>query len=172
MELRLEIPRLAALISLVATYHPRGLRVLLGDDPEPTLGELDEILRGISSRPDLGTSIESGRPSQAALDLVCRLGPVAQTIDRAGGWPVIADSARAVQRLEPLAWNLFAESVLWVGAGSKLNPDGGHQARIALRYGVSIPTVAKWRVEVPNLIARHALQGGQRVLCHPDRIFD
>ena len=169
MELRLEIPRLAALISLVATYHPRGLRVLLGDDPEPTLSELDEILRGISSQPDLGTTIETGRPSQTALDLVCRLGPVAQTIDRAGGWATIADAARTVQRLEPLAWNLFAESVIWVGTGSRLGT-GGHQARIAVKYGVSVPTVARWKADVPVLIARYALQGGQRVLCS-DRLF-
>jgi hypothetical protein len=162
--LRSEIPRLAALINIVATYHPRGLKVLLGEDPEPTLADLDEILQGISDKQELGVFIDGGRQSQAALDLVCRMGPVSLTIDKAGGWDNIAAAARQVKEHEALAWSLFAESVIWTGKGSKLN-SSGHQARIAIKYGVSVPTVRRWWHETPLLIARLALQGGATVLC-------
>lgn len=163
--LRSEIPRLATLLSIVATYHPRGLRVLLGDEPEPTLGELDEILKGISSKADLGTTIDGGRPNQAALDLICRMGAVSLAIDRAGGWDNITWAAREVKTAEPIAWHLFAESVLWVGKGSRLENEGGHITRIATKYGVTYRTVLRWKDETPRLIARLALQGGPKVLC-------
>lgn len=160
-----EIPRLAALISIVATYHPRGLRVLLGEDPEPTLGELDELLNGITNKADLGTTIDGGRLTQTALDLVCRMGHVSLTIDKAGGWDNIAASAREVKEYEPQAWNLFAESVQWVGKGSRLENQGGHLTRIAIKYKVSARTVLRWKEAVPRMIAKVALQGGLRVLC-------
>jgi hypothetical protein len=163
--LRSEIPRLAALINLVATYHPRGLKVILGEDPEPTLADLDEILQGISDKKELGVFIDGGRQSQAALDLVCRMGPVSLVIDQAGGWDNIAASAREVKEYEPQAWNLFAESLLWVGRGSRLENEGGHLSRIAMKYKVHTRTVIRWRDEVPRMIARLALQGGLRVLC-------
>jgi hypothetical protein len=53
---------------------------------------------------------------------------------------------------------------MWVGSGSRLNECGGHLERIAAKYRVSVPTVYRWRNEVPNLIARHSLAGGQSVL--------
>jgi hypothetical protein len=160
-----EVPRLTALINVIATYHPRGLKVLLGDDPEPTLGELDELLNGITGKADLGTTIDGGRLTQTALDLVCRMGPVSLTIDKAGGWDNLTASVREVKTLEPQAWNLFAESVLWVGHGSRLESEGGHLSRIAMKYKVHTRTVLRWREEVPKMIARLALQGGLRVLC-------
>jgi hypothetical protein len=163
--LRSEIPRLAALINIVATYHPRGLKVLLGEDPEPTLADLDEILQGISDKKELGCFIDGGRQSQAALDLVCRMGPVWLVIDQAGGWDNIAASAREVKEYEPQAWNLFAESVQWVGKGSRLENQGGHLTRIAIKYKVSARTVLRWKEAVPRMIAKVALQGGLRVLC-------
>lgn len=163
--LRSEIPRLAALINIVATYHPRGLKVLLGEDPEPTLADLDEILQGISDKKELGCFIDGGRQSQAALDLVCRMGPVSLTIDKAGGWDNIAASAREVKEYEPQAWNLFAESVQWVGKGSRLENQGGHLTRIAIKYKVSARTVLRWKEAIPKMIAKVALQGGLRVLC-------
>ena len=163
--LRSEIPRLAALINIVATYHPRGLKVLLGEDPEPTLADLDEILQGISDKKELGCFIDGGRQSQAALDLVCRMGPVSLTIDKAGGWDNITASAREVKEYEPQAWNLFAESVQWVGKGSRLENQGGHLTRIAIKYKVSARTVLRWKEAIPKMIAKVALQGGLRVLC-------
>ena len=164
-EIMSEIPRLAAVITIVATYHPRGLRVLLGVDPEPSLADIDEILQGITEKKDLGCFVDGGRQAEAALDLVCRMGPVSLVIDKAGGWDNIAASAREVKEYEPQAWNLFTESVLWVGKGSRLENEGGHLSRIAAKYRVHTRTVIRWRDEVPRMIARLALQGGLRMLC-------
>lgn len=161
--LRSEVPRLASIITLVAQYHPRGLRVLLGQDPEPTTEELADLVNDISSREDLGVQVDTSSISQEALNLVCRMEGVDEIIEMARGWPNVSAAARDVQLLEPLAWNLFAEGIMWVSCGSRLNEEG-HLARIAHKYGVSVPTVSKWRTDVPLLIARNALLGGQSVL--------
>jgi len=162
--IRSEVPRLAALIALIAHYHPRGLRVLLGDSPEPTTEELAELLDSLQQQDDLGVMVDGGVKAGEGLALYCRVEPILEIVDLAGGWAEIQACARQVRSLEPLAWNLFAECVMWVGSGSRLN-EGGHLERIAQKYGVSVPTVYRWRNEVPKLIARHALLGGQGVLC-------
>lgn len=162
--IRSEVPRLAALVSLVAHYHPRGLRVLLGESPEPTTEELAELIESIQDKPVLGVSVDGGGQGGEPLNAFCRVEPLLEIIDLAGGWPKIQESARQIRGLEPLAWNLFAECIMWVGSGSRLNECGGHLERIAEKYRVSVPTVYRWRNEIPNLIARHSLAGGQSVL--------
>lgn len=168
--IRSEVPRLAALVTLIANYHPRGLRVLLGESPEPTTEELAELVESLQDKPDLGVSVDGGAQGGEPLNAFCRAEPLLEIIDLAGGWPEIQESTRQVRALEPLAWNLFAECIMWVGSGSRLNECGGHLERIAAKYRVSVPTVYRWRNEVPNLIARHSLAGGQSVLFFSDGI--
>ena len=168
--IRSEVPRLAALVTLIANYHPRGLRVLLGESPEPTTEERAELIEGLQGRPELGVSVDGGSQGGEALNAYCRVEPLLEIVDLAGGWPEIQESVRQVRALQPLAWNRFAEFVMWVGSGSRLNECGGHLERIAAKYRVSVPTVYRWRNEVPNLIARHSLAGGQNVLFFSDGI--
>jgi len=149
---------LAAVIELVAIGHPQGLRVLLGEAPEPSVEEILSLMAPMQGD-DLGNRVQTFSRKETALDRLCGVEPILSVIQAAGGWGGIVKAVQEVREFERIPWGIFSEGARWIGLGSKLN-GSGHQQRIAEKYGVSLPTVAKWRVEVPRMIARLALRGG------------
>ena len=156
--LRNLVYRLAAVIELVAIGHPQGLRVLLGEAPEPTVDDLLSLMAPMKGD-DPGTPVQTFSRRESALNQICGVEPILSLIEAAGGWEGIVKATLEVREFERIPWGIFSEGARWIGLGSRLN-GGGHQQRIAERYGVSLPTVAKWREEVPRMIARLALRGG------------
>lgn len=129
---------LASLIFDVLAFHPRSLRLLLGKTPSPTSKEFFDLYPHQRS--------EGKSPSPSPWDL----------IEIPGGWPAIQNATRKVREKNPLAWNIFAEYLMWVGQGSRLSPCG-HLERIARKYGVGVATIYRKKKAIPLLIAKEVL---------------
>ncbi|MFA0887702.1 MAG: hypothetical protein ACC613_01250 [Synergistales bacterium] len=148
--------KLALLIETLVTIHPRGLKILLGEAPNPTCEDIAETFFSAQGE-DLGVRIQVNRDRQDALNLLCKAQVIQDLVDLAGGWEGLQAATREVREVEALAWNLFADSVRWVHCGSRLNNGTGYAVRIAERYNVSVRTAVRWRPEIPKIIARIAM---------------
>jgi hypothetical protein len=153
--------RLVAVIELILGYHPKGLRVLVGE-VEPTVGELDAILRcvlalgdGLPGRVAAAFSSSPSSPQERAMG---RAAALLGIVEEAGGWGHLATAARFYREAYPQTWAIFADHVLTIAPGgvSRLEAEG-QLARIARKHNVGIRTVAQKRQTVPEAIARYAL---------------
>ena len=87
--------RLAAVIELVAIGHPQGLRVLLGEAPEPSVEEILSLMAPMQGD-DLGNRVQTFSRKETALDRLCGVEPILSVIQAAGGWGGIVKAVQEV----------------------------------------------------------------------------
>jgi len=151
--------RLAAVIELILEYHPKGLRVLVGE-AEPTTAELDEILRCVcGSGGDLPARVTAAFPSSPQERCFLRAAAILSIVAEGGGWAGVASMAREFRELYSETWEIFRLHVEWVklGGGSRLEYDSA-LLRIASRFNVSTDTVQRKRRFVVDAIAGAAIR--------------
>lgn len=147
-------PVLVAVIELLIAYHPKVLRILLGEY-EPTLLELAEIVRNASEPAD-GARVSSGARSRQLAALM-RGESIQDAVDRVGGWRQLAEAALFYRDRFPATWGIFADHVMHIASGDipRIEERSLLQS-IAETYGVSRSTVSEKRRLVPYAIARYA----------------
>ena len=152
-----QVRRLVAVIELILEYHPKGLRVLVGD-AEPTTAELDDILRSVCAR-DLPTRVSAAFPNSLQERRLVRADAILDIVSEGGGWAGIAEMARQFRELYSETWEIFRLHVEWIdaGGGSRLEKDTVLM-RIASRFNVSADTVRRKRRFVVDKIAEAAIR--------------
>lgn len=147
-------PVLVAVIELLIAYHPKALRILLGEH-EPTLFELDEVVRNASAPAGVGRVSGGARSRQLAA--LMRGEAIQDVVDRVGGWRQLAEAALFYRARFPTTWGIFADHVMHIASGDipRIEERPLLQS-IADAYGVSRSTVSEKRRLVPYAIARYA----------------
>jgi hypothetical protein len=150
-----KISALVAVVELLLEYHPKALRILLGECV-PTLMELAEIVRSASEAPDGGYGAAGLPHSKQLTDLVRGEG-MQRVIDDVGGWSQLAEAVQFYRKAFPTTWAIFVDHVLSIVPGGVSRIEEQSQlARIAQKYGVRPATVCEKRKIVPEAIARYA----------------
>jgi hypothetical protein len=154
-----QVRRLAAVIELVLEYHPKGLRVLVGET-EPTTAELGEILRCVCGYGnDLPARIAAAFPSSPQERALMRVDTLLNIVAEGGGWAGIAMMAREFRELYSETWKIFSLHVEWIdtGGSSRLERDTA-LLRLSTRFNISVDTVQRKRRFVVDKIAAAAIR--------------
>lgn len=149
------IPSLVAVIELLLAYHPKAIRILLGEH-EPTLMELAKVISAASEH-DEEAPQQSGEPQSRQLADMVKGEGIQRIVDEVGGWKQLAEAVLYYRDAFPSTWGMFADHVLSIipGGASRLEEESQLQ-RIADQYLVTPPTVIARRKSVPYAIARYA----------------
>ena len=151
-----QVKRLAAVIELILKYHPKGLRVLVGDI-EPTTAELDEILRCVEGN-ELPLRVAAAFPSSPQERGVMRAETIIAIVGEGGGWSGVAAMAREFRNLYRETWEIFRVHVEWIdSSGSRIEQDSALR-RMAVRFGISEDTIQRKRRFVIEKIAAAAVR--------------
>ena len=151
-----QVKRLAAVIELILKYHPKGLRVLVGD-VEPTMTELDEILQSVEDN-DLPFRIAAAFPSSPQERGLMRAETILSIVDEGGGWAGIAQMARDFRELYSDTWEIFRTHVEWIDNGNSRIEQDSALRRMAVRFGISEDTIQRKRRFVIEKIAIAAIR--------------
>jgi len=152
------VRRLAAVIELILTYHPKGLRVLVGEC-EPTTAELAEILQCVcDSGPDVSPRVAAAFPTSPQERALISVDTILDIVAEGGGWAGIAAMARQFREVRSEDWAIFHAHVLWVKpcGASRIGQDPV-LLRIADKFGVCPDTVTRKREAVVYEIAKYAI---------------
>lgn len=151
----MKIPSLVAVIELLIAYHPKAIRILLGEH-EPTLMELAQVIRAASEH-DEEAPKQNGEPQSRQLADMVKGEGIQRIVDEVGGWEQLAEAVLYYREAFPATWGVFADHVLSIipGGASRLDEES-QLRRIASQYKVSMPTVIARRKDVPYAIARYA----------------
>lgn len=153
------IEKLAAVIELILEYHPRGLRVLVGE-VEPTTAELNEILGCIcSTESEPSARVAAAFPNSPQERSLMRAESILTVVNEAGGWAGIAAMAREFRELYSETGEIFRTHVEWIeaGGGTRKEYDTALM-RLATRFDVSVDTVRRKRRFAVEMIASAALR--------------
>lgn len=146
---------LAAIIELLLSRHPRGLRVLLGECPTPNAEEVRLLFA--EGRDDLGVRVEGGASVPLAEQMVMNVERFNEVIGAAGGWKHVNAMVKEWAAIFPSSWRIVVDCVRCVRRGTP-KIDGGQVGRIAERFGVDTETVRLRRKAFPEQIADYILQ--------------
>jgi hypothetical protein len=153
------LTRLAAVIELILTYHPKALRVIAGEH-EPTLMELSEVVLNAGDHDAAGiisAALSESIPASGQLASIVRGEALQRIIDDAGGWDHIVEAVSFYRNSFPTTWAIFVDHLLTVApGGSSRLEDEAQLARMAEKYGVRRATLCEKRRIVPEAVARYA----------------
>ena len=149
------IPRLVAVIELLLQYHPKALRILVGEYV-PDLMELSEIVQAASEVEENAPNA-SGLPKSKQLANIVRGESIQSVIDEVGGWEHLSEAVRLYRDNFPKTWAIFVDHVFSVEPGRATRLEEQTQLkRIADKHGFCIATICEKRKIVPEAIARYA----------------
>lgn len=146
---------LAAIIELLLSRHPRGLRVLLGECQPPNAEEVRLLFA--EGRDELGVRVEGGASVPLAERMVMNAERFNEVIGAAGGWKHVNAMVKEWAEIFPNSWRIVVDCVRYVRRGTP-KIDGGQMARIAERYHVDLDTVRLRRRAFPECLADFILQ--------------
>ena len=154
-----QVEKLSAVIELILEYHPKGLRVLVGE-VEPTTEELNAILQGICrSDSEPSARVAAAFPTSPQERSLMRVESLLNVVSEAGSWPGIAAMAREFRELYSDTWEIFRTHVEWIETGGGTR--GEYEpalVRLADRFKISVDTVQRKRRFVVDMIASAALR--------------
>jgi hypothetical protein len=151
--------KLVAVIELILRYHPKGLRVLVGE-VEPTTEELNQMIRSAEKYDeDLVTRVVRPFPSSPQERALIRADTILSIVNDVGGWKGLAIMARECRELRSESWEIFRLHVEWikVGGGTRLE-NGTALQRIAERFRISPDTVLRKRHYIVSAIVEAAIR--------------
>ncbi len=157
---------LAAIIELLCSHYPAGVRAISGDTTPPDLDDWEELIQSVS--PSQGESVHvqcDQSPDGHVLTLIGQAEKIMNIVNKHGGWPRIVEAVKRYRVGSPTDWGLFVRymEVLNCPVRSGLS-DYYTVERICQDYHVDRKTVLARRTMVPSLIAYDVVFGAQLML--------
>ena len=151
-----DVRRLGALLGALARYHPQGISDLLGSARPLEADEWSETLSFALPDPGVRERVSGSRSTDGFFWGLAAGLDAEKTIEKAGGWGAVVESARRFRESAPKDWNLFVEAVAAKTSPLKSRIGTPPMERISRKYGVSQKTVLRRLEKVPSAIASGA----------------
>jgi hypothetical protein len=120
------VSQVAAVLEILARFHPAGFGILLGQAPEPEASEIADIISSFSERGYLGVRIAGGGAIPEAERILFLSDAFLRIISSAGGWERIHRAAREVKdSVSPSFWREAADYAAYIAQGGKIRDGRG-----------------------------------------------
>lgn len=134
------VEQLAEIIRMLVGF-PKGINMLLGRIPPPTLEEINEMILAFrSAGPDLGTRVDGGENIPTAERLIYTADTFTAVLEACGGWKHISVVANGWIKLSPNAWAIVLDHVRLVRT-KVTRIDGSSVKKIADAHGCATDTI-------------------------------
>ena len=151
--------QLAEIVRMLVGF-PKGINMLLGRIPPPTLEEVNEmILTFRPAGPDLGTRVDGGENIPTAERLIYTADTFTAVLQACGGWGHIAEVANGWIKVYPNTWAIVLDHARLVRT-KVTRIDGSSVKKIAEAHGCSTDTIH-------NIIGAFPKELADAILCSP-----
>ena len=145
--------QLAAIITLLAIYHPAGCNILLGIDKELSPDEWRSLVEAITPSGEPVHVRSDKDPCAKVLSMVDRDSRIPDVIHRLGGWERVVYAANRLKSEKPTHWRGVRDYCEIQTAPVKFYS----VEELADRLHVNPATLWKWKTQVPQIIAHLAV---------------
>lgn len=147
--------RIAAVIDLLISYHPKGFKILMGEAPTPTPLEIHEMMNATRfPMPDDFKPTTRSSETQAER-IVHDTEYFEKTISVAGGWPHLTKTVHDFRESTPRVWAVVVDYEKFVSF--QIERCGSKLGFVAKKHGVGVNTVLRYRRNFPVKIAQMCL---------------